>query len=143
LGNYNSFGFDSSDSAIELLPSEGFILGIMYFIRELDQFKVAYTNGTNIAGTTPFLYYSVPFTSGVTNILDMAVVLSSYQMAAFPNMLFRVTKPTYSSTLTSASFGIQVVSPSSFTYLRFFVVYNTQLSAAFFEINVLSKQFMN
>lgn len=86
--------------------------------------------------------FTVPFTYAVTNILDMSVVLSSYQLAAYPNMLFRVTQPTYNVALQSASFGVQVVSPSSFSFFRFFVVYNTQQSSSFFEINVKSKLFI-
>lgn len=110
----------------------------MYFFTKIDQFRVAYVNGSNIVGTTPYLYFSLPFTTAVSNILEMSVILSSYQLATFNDFLFRVTKPTYNSALQSATFGVQVVSPSSFGYFRFFVVYNTQLSANFFEINIAS-----
>lgn len=91
-----------------------------------------------MVGTTPYLYFSVPFTTAVSNILEMSVVLSSYQLATFNDFLFRVTRPTYDSTLQSARFGVQIVTPSSFGYFRFFVVYNTQLSSNFFEINIAS-----
>lgn len=110
----------------------------MYSSNKIDQFRVAYVNGSNMAGTTPYLYFSVPFTTAVSNIVEMSVVLSSYQLATFTDFLFRVTRPTYNSALQSATFGVQIVSPSSFGYFRFFVVYNTQLSVNFFEINIAS-----
>jgi hypothetical protein len=110
----------------------------LYFFIQIDQYRVAYSGGGNITGTTPILYFTVPFTSAVTNILDMSAVISSYQLAAYPNMLFRVTRPTYSTALQSATFGVQVVAPSAFAFFRFFIVYNTQQSANFFEINLIS-----
>lgn len=92
-----------------------------------------------MAGTSTYLYYTVPFTSAVSNILDMSAVLSSYQLASYPDMLFRVSPPTYSAATQSATFGVQVISPSVFVFFRFFIVYNTQAGSTFFEINIMSK----
>jgi hypothetical protein len=99
---------------------------------------VVSTLGGNLTGTAAFTYYSVPFSTTPSNIAEMAVVLSSYQLAAYPTMQFRITQPTYSSASQSATFGVQVVAPSAFAFLRFFIVYNTQLATPYFEINVKS-----
>jgi hypothetical protein len=37
-----------------------------------------YSGGGSMLGSPTYLYYTVPFISPVTNILDMSAVLSSY-----------------------------------------------------------------
>jgi hypothetical protein len=92
--------------------------------------------GGSFTGITYYQYFSVALNPFPPNIAEMSVVLASYQLAYYPAMQFRVTQPTLSS--QNIVFGVQVVAPSIFAFLRFFVVYNTNIGTPYFEINVKS-----
>lgn len=46
--------------------------------------------------------------------------------------MYKINKPTFTNSTSNTSFGIQIIAPSSFVFIKFFVVYNTQLSSTFF-----------